>query len=250
MHMKTKKTRQQIQKMKTSTRCIATVLIGAATVLTSSAFAQSWQTVDDYQYSPGHDAANTGLCIAPNGTLFAAGFGYDPTAGCHALVMASADGGTTWSAPLDDFTSAYGASYNAITCDAAGNLYAAGSYEGYDYGNYVCLVRRSTDGGVTWSTVDDYSGGYTNTHADAVAADAAGNVYVAGFDGGHSIVRKGVGGTNFVTVDSIPCYNGHYGASAPTAPGATHDFIFLSPWRWTAQAIFMWRTQIIARSAK
>lgn len=184
--------------------------LSALTLSVCAACAQTWQTVDDFQYIAGQDSGNAGLVVAPNGTLFAAGWGFDPTLS-HGLVMASADGGLTWSGPLDDFTNggAFYASYNGVGCDAAGSIYAAGYYSG-DGPNHW-LLRRSTDGGATWATVDDYFDGGWETAANAVAADAAGNVYVAGYSTAgsiatpHWLIRKGVGGTNFTTVDSIPC---------------------------------------------
>src|SRR5207247_4299915 len=85
-------------------RCgLKSALLSAALALfTHTTFAQTWQTVDDFQYAPGYDAGNGGLAFAPNGTLFACGDGTDASGVDHALVMASADGGNTWSAPLDD----------------------------------------------------------------------------------------------------------------------------------------------------
>src|SRR6266516_116591 len=97
-------------------------------LLAPATFAQTWQTVDDFQYVSGMAAENSGLCVAPSGTLLAAGWGNDSTIG-HALVMASSDGGNSWSAPLDDFLyqDVTRASYvGGIVADASGNLYAAG----------------------------------------------------------------------------------------------------------------------------
>src|SRR5215470_8276500 len=42
-------------------------------LLADSAPAQSWQTVDDFQYVAGRQAENEGLVVAPNGTLYACG---------------------------------------------------------------------------------------------------------------------------------------------------------------------------------
>src|SRR5262249_38416899 len=103
--------------------------IAALPLISQTSSAQTWQTVDDFQYVSGQDAGNAGLAVAPNGTIFAAGWGFDglPGAG-HALIMASTDGGNSWSAPLDDFTYLAGDSayYNAVTSDANGIVYAAG----------------------------------------------------------------------------------------------------------------------------
>jgi hypothetical protein len=182
--------------------------------------AQTWQTVDDYQYMAGQAAANYSLTIGPNGALFAAGSG-DDTNATHALVKASVDGGITWSAPLDDYTNAaYYAQYSAVASDAVGNLYACGIYgDESDCGNNHWLVRRSADGGATWSTVDDLTTGNGttcdfDTAARGVGADASGNVYVAGLYGANWTVRKGIGGANFVTVDSFPANNNSVFGSA------------------------------------
>src|SRR6266699_2437327 len=201
-------------------------------LLTHNILAQSWSTVDDFQYVAGQGAYNAALAVAPNGTLLAAGNAYDAADVGHALVMSSADGGITWSAPLDDFTGPILGDdpwYSAVGSDSAGNLYAAGIYTDQSDPNITdhWFVRRSADGGASWSIVDDvapFSGSWFN-QANAIAADAAGNVYVAGFLNASStsdawIVRKSVGGTSFTTVDSLPS-SGIIGATAifvhPTA---------------------------------
>ena len=91
-----------------------------------------------------------------------------------------------------------------ITSDAAGTLYAVGD----DYESGTWLVRRSLDGGVTWQTVDLFSG-----EARAVTTDSVGNVYVAGQNVGANppgnnvrswIIRKSSnGGISWSTVDTF-----------------------------------------------
>src|SRR6266566_5773648 len=186
------------------------------TLLTHSTHAQTWQTVDDFQYVPGQAAESDGLALAPNGTLFASGSGADSSGVRHGLVMASANVGTTWSGLLDDFVypGTHTTLYNAgMVADSAGNLYVAGT--AYDDGTPSggpnhWIVRRSTDNGATWSTVDDFAPGGFLTQPNGIGADAAGNIYVAGdadyvnpYDTTYWTIRKGVGGTNFTTVDSI-----------------------------------------------
>src|SRR5215831_12739902 len=191
--------------MKTKLMLPATIAI----ILTGSASAQTWQTVDDFQYAAGKTAVNQGLVVAPSGIVYAAGFADDglstnATPERHGLVMASADGGNTWSAPLDDFFSpGFGVLYDAITADSAGNLYVAGIY--YSSPPNHQFVRRSTDGGGTWQTVDDvtvnaFTAGIT---AGGIAADSAGNVYAIGQAVNTWSIRKGIGGTNYSTVDTF-----------------------------------------------
>src|ERR1051326_1585567 len=80
------------------------VVFATLALATHASLAQTWQTVDDFQYGPGQSSINFGLAVAPSGIVFAAGEGNDAAGGnTHWLVMASADAGNTWSAPLDDF---------------------------------------------------------------------------------------------------------------------------------------------------
>jgi hypothetical protein len=121
--------------------------------------------------------------------------------------MASADGGSTWSAPLDDFVYPGSTTRDdgGIVADSAGNLYVAGRYY-LSSGPIYRFVRRSTDGGATWSIVDTVS--FSGLSAfplagNQICADVAGNVYVTGLALGTWTVRKGIGGTSFSTVDTF-----------------------------------------------
>src|SRR5215467_13111573 len=144
--------------MKTKLMLSATIAI----ILTGSASAQTWQTVDDFQYVAGQRAFNQGLVVAPSGIIYASGWADDGSStnalhANHGLVMASADGGNTWSAPVDDF---FAPGYSTqedggITADSAGNLYVAGVYDNDAIFSPHQFVRRSADGGGTWQTVDD-----------------------------------------------------------------------------------------------
>ncbi len=195
-----------------------------------STLAQTWQTVDTYQYVPGLSSGNYGLTVAPSGVVWACGWGDDGTNGDHGLVLASADGGNTWSAPLDDFTvlNASVEDANGMTSDAAGNLYVAGYYY-FDTGPAQQFVRRSADGGATWSIVDNLAqdiGAVTAAKPQGLTTDSAGNVYFAagkitfnssGAASYYWVMRKGTGGTNFATVDSF------------TTGGSTAQAVFAHP---------------------
>lgn len=214
-------------------REVAFITLAALTfpiLLTPPAHAQTWQTVDDFQYISGQAAENYGLCIAPNGTLLAAGFANHPTNLGHALVMASTDGGNTWSAPLDDFLyqgTARASYVGGIVADGSGNLYAAGC-AGIEFLTSRWLVRRSSDNGLTWSTVDDFSLGGLRNAAYSIAADATGDIYVVGVGSTGTtsygpdtwIVRKGVNGTSWSTVDTFGPESGSAGLGVIVHPTA------------------------------
>jgi len=173
--------------------------------------AQTWQSVDDFQYIAGRPAQNCGLAVAPDGTLFASGFAQDSAGVYHGLVMASGDGGHTWSGALDDYIYAlgYDALYDAgMVADSLGNLYVAGeSYDSVSETNHW-IIRRGTNRGANWSLVDDFAPGGVFTQPFGLTVDSAGNVYVAGIaqpaSGGGQVwtIRKGLGGASFNTVDS------------------------------------------------
>ena len=187
----------------------------AAVFSTYSTFAQGWATVDDFQYVSGKTAENFGLCVAPNGALFAAGWGIDSLGVSHALIMTSNDGGNTWSAPLDDYVYPVGRGTHyegGIAADANGNLYVAGHVMVNGANGLAArwFVRRSSDNGLTWSTVDDFSAGNFLNWPHAIAADAAGNIYVVG-GYGEWVVRKCINGTSWSTVDDFGPSSGALG---------------------------------------
>jgi hypothetical protein len=186
---------------------LKTMAAGGLALVAQLAVAQTWQTVLDFQQV---GPWNQGLVVAPSGTIFASGLSNSRLE----YVFASQDGGTTWFGPLDESRAfptslAYGGA--PIACDSTGTLYVpvqgAASYSGPG----MWTVRQGTDGGTNWTTVDDYTfvGSGSYCYPNAVAADAAGNIFVAG---GVSYtnstqawtVRKGIGGTNWFTVDTFP----------------------------------------------
>ena len=183
-----------------------TLQFSVLSLLACSIQAQTWQTVDTYLYLPGLSAANNGLTVAPSGAIFASGYGDDGTNGEHGLVVASADDGNTWSAPFDDFWIPNASVEDGgMAIDSAGKLYVSGFYY-YDTGNFHQFVRRSTDGGATWATVDDQAQSpLAYAGSGNITADVAGNVFVSEYlftSAWTWLVRKGTGGTNFATVDT------------------------------------------------
>jgi len=192
-------------------------LVCAAALFTHTAFAaksppppppppSSGTLVLAYSY-PGADSTdNWGLSFAPSGTIYASGITFP---GYRALVLGSSDSGRNWSL-LD-----------AMGADAFGNLYVVGRGTTTSQGNnvYHWLVRKSSDGGNSWTTVDDFQlGGSVETRC--FAAKSNGDLYVAGVIGSygayHWCVRKNVGGIG--TWSTIDDYQ--YAAGKTTEPHA------------------------------
>jgi hypothetical protein len=160
--------------------------------------AQPWQTVDDFQYSPGKTACAWATGLDAQGNLYTAGWAYDAANIRHALVMCSSDQGATW-ATIQDFNYRPGTNtyFLSFAVDPAQNLYAIGvaTMASLSGNPDHWIVRKSADHGATWTTADDFvpdSGvGDGRNVASGVAVDAAGNVYVVG------MIHKRVGKSSY-----------------------------------------------------
>jgi hypothetical protein len=146
------------------------------------------------------------------------------------VIRRSTNGGATWS-EINTFQLQSGLNSTAlgISADAAGNLYVVGRGDTSPRRNTVVshwLVRKSTDGGNSWSTVDDFVPGGNPAEARCFATTINGDLYVAGTAAGHWIVRKNAGGTGaWTTVDDYQ-YAGGYAAPRAIAEDASgHLFV-------------------------
>ena len=177
----------------------------------------TWATVDDLvgPYAGGDLA--TGMAATPAGV-----FSVGRIASVWS-VRRSTNGGTTWTT-VDSYQSVPGRTYmswpKGIAADANGSLYVTGTAD-FPVNKATqnrWITRKSSDGGTTWRTVDDFLPGST-PDARAVTADAFGRVFVTGsyFTGSgptstqHWITRASVdGGVTWTTTDDL----GGFGMSA------------------------------------
>jgi hypothetical protein len=99
-------------------------------------------------------------------------------------VRRSVDGGAPWyTVNSFQLSSGHSARAYGIGADAHGNLYVVGGafvpYKGSSYNHW--LVRKSADGGASWSTVDDYQlPTNISSVAKRITADSNGNLFVTG----------------------------------------------------------------------
>lgn len=137
----------------------------------------TWTTVDDYQVASGVVAEPTSITADQNGVLYASG-----SSNNRWVVRKSSDAGLTWST-VDSYQGTGGVSVSrAIGTDANNNLYAVGISYSSKQGESIWTVRKSTDAGATWQTVDSYQlmAGKL-TQASAVNIDNNGTIYVTGY---------------------------------------------------------------------
>ncbi|MGE3681337.1 MAG: hypothetical protein AB7G93_06385 [Bdellovibrionales bacterium] len=188
----------------------------------------SWTTV--HSYTDGHSLTGNGhgikaLAVDRNDVVFASG-----TAGSW-IVLASYDQGNSW-VTKDSCTAGGTSSAIGLAIDSAGRIYAAG-FDTQPSSLWRWIVRRSTDDGGSWSTVDTYSFAANYfAYPRGIAVDSSGDVFVVGFEGEYYlgwfyppsrwIVRKGAqNGTQWSTVDAgTSLFNAHAaGAVAVNSDG-------------------------------
>ncbi len=180
----------------------------------------SWATLDTVLEPGGVFNAAVGIDFDSSGSYYTAGYGYDSGPQYHWLVRESDDDGSSWST-IEDFQlqTGYDSAAYGILTDDLDNIFVVG--QGTDSTNGgQWLVRRSQDGGSTFSNVDLHQLVATKSaQATAIDYDSSQNIYVVGQEKGgdniaHWVVRKSVdSGTTWtnvrdfqydVTHDSVP----------------------------------------------
>jgi hypothetical protein len=179
----------------------------------------TWTTVDDYQLSPGEASFAKGFAQDSSGSLFVVGSSrYAPNS--RWIVRRSSNSGSSWGT-VDDFQCApgYQSEANAVAADRIGNVYVVGTCS--NNGSFMhWIIRKSTDGGKSWATVEDLHLPNRHSIPSSIVTDELGKVYVAGSMPGVDglwkwIVRSSVNaGETWATIDDfIPGLRG----GVPTA---------------------------------
>ncbi len=148
------------------------------------------------------------------GTLYAAGTSFSDSNGSETwFVRRSLDGGTTW-ATVDSLTNPYQADPFGVATDSGGNAYVVGSVEGST--SVVWTVRKSADGGNSWSTVDSFQSGAVARALNVCSHPTAG-IFVVGLSyntSGKKTTRQWTtrrsqdGGATWKTVDTYSAPSG------------------------------------------
>jgi len=171
---------------------------------------QSWFTVDTYQYVATKDTFAAYIVANTLGEIYGLLRPKDGANTFHSLIRKSIDGGASWK-NVDDFQYVAGQDTNStiLTLNLKGHLFLAAS--GKDGGGiYHWLVRKSTDLGSTWTTIDDFqlvTGKISS--ARTLLFDGNGSFYVfgRGLDAGnvsHWLVRKSLNdGQSWSTIDDF-----------------------------------------------
>lgn len=147
----------------------------------------SWVVVDDAQaWNKDGGSVAYGLTTDLTGNVYASGSAHDRQGKEFWVIRRGANQGQNWatvyksSKPL---AKGMGAAYVGPTAAHAGGVFAVGTLTATRTTQWSVL--RSRDSGGTWQWVDAWNATRDNEGAQyprAVAADGAGNVYVAGYD--------------------------------------------------------------------
>jgi hypothetical protein len=141
----------------------------------------TWTTISDYNLVAGRGASATALSVDSVGNIYAAGYAADASYVTHWIVRKSTDSGATWTT-VSDYNLAAGvsATASALSIDSIGNIYAAGNaIDASSVSHWI--VRKSSDSGATWTTIDDKPGlsAFTAT-ANAIVPCLTQRICVAG----------------------------------------------------------------------
>jgi hypothetical protein len=138
--------------------------------------------VDLFQYASGQNSGARGVAGDLSGNIFVFGQASDASGIAHWLVRKSTTGDPgTWTT-VDDVSSAV--ARNMMFVPAAG-LFTVGITSASKTQGEGWMVRRSLDGGASWTTVDLYklpkvSGFWQTAAALGVSGDGQGRIYVVG----------------------------------------------------------------------
>jgi len=180
----------------------------------------AWVAAEDFTYQ-GQSTYARDIIAAPSG-LYVTGFG-----GGHWLTRrgaADAAGNIVW-ATVDDFKADpnYSSLAQGLGTDANGNVYSLGTavksncLSGKQAGSVQeWTVRRTSNGGGSWLTIDSARGAGSGTAAaQGFGSDASGNLYAVGYlpgsdNSAHQVVRTlGINDSSWATLDDWQLAPGH-----------------------------------------
>jgi len=156
----------------------------------------SWSTADDFQYAPGKASACTDLAADGQGTVYAVGRVTKANGATGVWAVRTRENGGPWSTveALGGTTSSAGSYLGAmaVATHPNGSVFVAGAT--LQKGQAVWTVRRSTNRGASWTTVDATSPKEGSARAEAIAVDSTGIIYAVGYVNHFWVVRRSTGG--------------------------------------------------------
>lgn len=140
----------------------------------------TWAIVDDFQLNGSGDSYAKGVIVSTTGEVFVVGTGVSTNSRWVVRKSSTGDSGTWSTVDSFEYEATYDSFGESIIQDGRGNIYASGG--GKDSGSTAhWIIRKSENGGATWTTVDDHqkTANY-NSYAGGLFKDQAGALYSAG----------------------------------------------------------------------
>jgi hypothetical protein len=142
---------------------------------------QSWSTIDSgWRLAPGARSYANGFATDLSGNLFVAGYAYDKATTPNNqfwIFRRSANQAQSWTTTKfgkGGIDTCLAMSWVPASAQSQASLFAVGRL------NWMWTVMRSRDAGLTWKTVDSWGTRNGEAAAFAIAADAAGEIFVGG----------------------------------------------------------------------
>lgn len=117
----------------------------------------TWSNIDNYQLVSNKSGAANKIYFSTNGDMYVTGYGTDSSNIKHAITRKSTDNGSTWTT-IDDYqlTTTKDWSSVSLVIDSSNNIYITQvGKDNADISHWI--TRKSSDGGTTWTTIDNYS---------------------------------------------------------------------------------------------
>jgi hypothetical protein len=192
---------------------------------------QTWTLVDDVQ-GPTVDFGAAGAGFVAGSGVFVVGAPYAGSSSSWLVRRSITGEAGTWSTVDSPFAGAA----QAVGSDNQGNIYVAGSKSittatkpkltGYS----AWVIRRSTDGGNTWSTVDTFTYAQKGADAYGIGRNSAGNLVVVGRADDsqgklHWLVRTPDASGTWQTVDDFQLAPGYHASASGVATDAAGNLL-------------------------
>jgi hypothetical protein len=142
---------------------------------------QDWEIIDSFTTARGVARCGS-IAVDSRGNVYAAGYVAHGSTLSWITRKGSFDPSSGWRWNTVDEIGRNGGNWNessGICMNQADDVFVSG-YIGSSDNQQVWSVRRSTEKGRTWNTVDSLPVPVGNSRATAIAADAAGAIYAAG----------------------------------------------------------------------